>query len=438
MTRLPAVLARSVLAAAIVVSVALVVGPSKSPRPVGPVRLSDFQVDDLHMVSASLGWAVDGITGDVLHTAGSAESWQVVDPPGKPPLGYLSAPVFFLGEARAWAAMAGSGPSEIAVARTSDGGSRWTRGPSLDPLSGMDSGLPAGDSMIVGTVTLDFATAQAGWLAVGLGEESTAGQPRTGTGTGLVLYRTTDGGAEWSTEVRFTPLTRQQAGLGSGCASPGIVFTSPTRGWDTGTCLEQTSDGGLTWQKVAPPAPPGVSTAQWRRRACGSQASFASVRVGWLALECSIPTAAGGTAQVQVVYQTSDGGAEWVPREVPVRWPSLPPTYDTPGGPDLGGRAWLLGVTARQLRDARPGTLSQELYETADGGARWRLVDPALPADSVDFVSAQLGFAVRACFGAVVGCSTPLLLETEDGGVSWVQLHPLLVRGRLASPLPYL
>ena len=106
---------------AIAVSVAQVKGPSTAPRVVVPGRLSDFQVDDLHMVSASAGWAVDGVTGDALHTAGSVESWRVVDPPGKPPLGYLSASVFFLGEERAWAVMAGNGRSEVAVARTSGG-----------------------------------------------------------------------------------------------------------------------------------------------------------------------------------------------------------------------------------------------------------------------------------------------------------------------------
>ncbi|MHB8332433.1 MAG: hypothetical protein ACYDEA_09600, partial [Candidatus Dormibacteria bacterium] len=149
MIRLRAVLTSLVVILAIVLSVAQVKGPSTAPRVVVPVRLSDFQVDDLHMVSASVGWAVDGVTGDILHTAGSVESWRVVDPPGKPPLGYLSASAFFLGGEHAWAVMAGNGRSEVAVARTSDGGSRWITGPSLDPMSGMDSGLPAGDSMTV-------------------------------------------------------------------------------------------------------------------------------------------------------------------------------------------------------------------------------------------------------------------------------------------------
>ncbi|MHB8314055.1 MAG: beta propeller repeat protein, partial [Candidatus Dormibacteria bacterium] len=119
-------------------------------------------------------------------------------------------------------------------------------------------------------------------------------------------------------------------------------------------------------------------------------------------------------------------------------WPQLPPTYTTPDGPRLGARAWLLGATAQELRTAGPGTLSQALYESVDGGAHWTLVDSALPASSVDFVSARSGFAVRPCFGAVIGCSNPLLLETVDGGVNWVQLHPRLSSGRLRSPLPYM
>lgn len=438
MIRLRAGLTSLVVVLAVALSVAQVKGPSTAPRVVVPVRLSDFQVDDLHMVSASVGWAVDGVTGDVLHTAGSVESWRAVDPPGKPPLGYLSPSVFFLGGEHAWAVMAGNGRSEVAVARTTDGGSQWITGPSLDPMSGMDAGLAAGDSMTVDTVTLDFVTSRDGWLAVGLGEEWNAAQGRAGTGTGLVLYRTTDGGAQWSTELRFTAFTTQQAGLSSGCASPEILFTSPTRGWETGACVEQTRDGGITWQKVDPPRPPDISAARWRRRSCSStQPSFASARVGWLALECVIPSRAGGMADLQVAYQTSDAGAEWVPRQLPVRWPQLPPTYGTLDGPHLGTRAWLLGATAQQLRNAGPGTVSQSLYQSVDGGAHWRLVDPALPASSVDFVSAQFGFAVRACFGAAVGCTNPMLLQTIDGGVNWVQLHPHLLSGRLGPPLPY-
>ena len=128
---------------------------------------------------------------------------------------------------------------------------------------------------------------------------------------------------------------------------------------------------------------------------------------------------------------------EWIPRQLPVRWPQLPPTYGTLDGPHLGTRAWLLGATAQEVRNAGPGTLSQALYQSVDGGAHWTLVDPALPASSVDFVSAQFGFAVRACFGAAVGCTNPMLLQTIDGGVNWVQLHPHLVSGRLGSQLPY-
>ena len=70
-------------------------GPSGPPPVERAARLANFQIDHLHMVSARVGWAVDGVTGDPLHTVGNADSWEVVDPPGSPPTGYLSVPAFF-------------------------------------------------------------------------------------------------------------------------------------------------------------------------------------------------------------------------------------------------------------------------------------------------------------------------------------------------------
>ena len=434
MTRVGGVL---VLAAAVVASVAPTGGPPAPPRSIPSPRLADFQVDDLHMVSTRVGWAVDGVTGDVLHTVGDASVWRVADPPGKPPIGYLALPVAFFGGRHAWAVIAGSGPSQIAVARTADGGSRWTRGPSLDPLGGMEAGLPPGDLMIISIVSLDFVTPQEGWLAVSLSEEATSDQGIAGTGVGLVLYRTTDGGAAWSTELRFTPFTLQESGLSSGCASSQIEFTSPSQGWAPGSCLEMTQDGGVTWRSVFLPPPTGISIQRWRGSSCGSSPpSFATAGTGWLALDCAVPGAAGERRDVQVLYHTSDAGLRWIPRQPPGRWPQLPPIYTTPDVHDLGARAWLLGATASAFNSGGPGATFAALYETANGGASWDLVNPALPASAIDFVSPGAGFAVRACFGGVA-CASPMLLATRNGGVSWSRLHPHLVSGRLASAIPF-
>ncbi len=425
------------MAAAVVVSVGPAAGPPTTPLAIASTGAVGFQVDDLHMVTTTVGWAVDGVTGDVLHTAGSADSWRVADPPGRPPPGYLVPPVAFFGGRHAWAVMAGSGSSQIAVVRTADGGIRWTWGPSLEPLSGMDAGLPAGSTMAVSIVSLDFPTSQDGWLAVSLSEEAAPGEGLAGTGTGLVLYRTTDGGTAWSTELRFSPFTLHQGGLNSGCASSQIEFSSPSLGWAAGACLEQTRDGGVTWRSVSLPTPDGISAQRWLGSSCSSSPpSFTSASTGWLALDCAVPTAAGERRDVQVLYQTSDAGLRWVPRQPPGRWPQLPPKYTTPDGHDLGARAWLLGAAAPAFSGGGPGANLEALYETTDGGARWALVNPGLPASAVDFVSGSAGFAYRGCFGGVA-CARPMLLETESGGVGWIQLHPRLVSGRLGSPLPY-
>jgi photosystem II stability/assembly factor-like uncharacterized protein len=394
------------------------------------------------MVSGQAGWAVDMATGDILHTAGSASSWRTVDPPGRPPANNAVDATFFLGRDHAWAVVGGPASAEdsdLAVARTTDGGRTWETGPTLAPMTGMEQGLPSGDSTSGGEIALDFVNDQDGWLGVGFGETSVGPAPLiAGTGHGLVLYHTTDGGATWSVQLRFTLFTRKTGGLPANCASADVVFTTPLRGWETGGCVALTQNAGLTWRKVPLAKPMGVASKQWRRRTCTSSTpSFASGEVGWLALVCSIPTTTGKPRGVQLAYQTSDGGAHWTARAMPVAWPDLPPSYANPDVPSLGVRAWLLGVTEEQLKRSMPGSISNRLFETTDAGRIWTLLDPGLKASSVDFVSARTGFATQACWGAARGCSDPMLWVTHDAGQSWTQLHPRLVSGRLSASIPY-
>ena len=172
-----------------VVSVGPAAGPPTTPLAIASAGSVSFQVDDLHLVTTTAGWAADGVTGDILHTAGSADAWRVADPPGGPPPGYLVQPVAFFAGRHAWAVIADSGSSQLAVVRTADGGSRWNWRPSLEPLSGMDAGLPAGSTMAVSIVSLDFPNSQDGWLAVSLSAESTRAEGLAGTRTGLVVRR---------------------------------------------------------------------------------------------------------------------------------------------------------------------------------------------------------------------------------------------------------
>jgi photosystem II stability/assembly factor-like uncharacterized protein len=395
------------------------------------------------MVSAQAGWGVDMATGDILHTDGTASSWRIVDPPGRPPANNAVKPVFFLGGKHAWAVVGGSSSgdsTDLAVARTTNAGGTWEVGPTLAPMTGMDLDLPSGDSMSGGELGLDFVNDQDGWLGVGFNElslGSSAPYP-AGTGQGLVLYHTTDGGVAWSVQLRFTPFTRRAQGLPAACALADVVFTSPLRGWETGECVALTQNGGLTWRKVTMAKPLAVAPSQWRRRECGSSPpSFASATVGWLALDCTIRGTNGKPQELELAYQTSDGGARWTNRAMPLAWPDLPPSYANPDGPSLGVRAWLLGVTAEQVKHSIPGSISNRLFETTDAGKRWTLLDPGLKAGSVDFVSTRTGFATQACWGAALGCSDPKLWVTHDAGRSWTLLHPRLVSGKLSAYIPY-
>jgi photosystem II stability/assembly factor-like uncharacterized protein len=271
MSRLRAALRVAALLVVATATAGLVIGSPGARELPPPAHASALQVDDLHMVSAQAGWGVDMATGDILHTDGSASGWRIVDPPGRPPANNAVEPVFFLGRQHAWAVVggpssgAGAG-ADLAVARTTNAGRTWEVGPTLAPMTGMDLDLPSGDSMSGGEVALDFVNDQDGWLGIGFNElsvGSSAPYP-AGTGQGLVLYHTTDGGAAWSVQLRFTPFTKTAQGLPAACALADVAFTSPLRGWETGECVALTQNGGLTWRKVTLAKPLAVGSSQWR------------------------------------------------------------------------------------------------------------------------------------------------------------------------------
>jgi len=369
----------------------------------------------------------------------------VVDPPGRSTFGAALDSFFFLGSLDAWAVVHlgssdGAG-NTLAVVRTTNGGRSWRRGPTLAPLADLGRGLPPHHQMEPGPASLWFVNPTDGWLTVSAGEAGTGPPPLVGTGRGMVLYHTTDGGTHWLQELRFTVFTRSAGGLPATCGTPAPVFTTRSVGFAVGGCVAVTHSAGRTWSVVQMPRPPSATPAEWRRAQCnGPSPSFPTASVGWIGLECTWHTPAGRFRDVELSYETNDGGQIWALRPNPIYYPELPPTYTTPDTPGTAGRAWLLGTTFAQVHRHTPvvGAGSRRLFRSGDGGRQWTLVDSALPAQSLDFVSPTVGFASRGCFGASIGCTQPLLLETGNGGVTWTPIHPRLVAGHLHPLIPYM
>jgi photosystem II stability/assembly factor-like uncharacterized protein len=142
-----------------------------------------------------LGWVVGG-NGEILHTTDGV-NWT---PQSSGVNTALS--IDFVNANDGWA-VGGSGT----IIHTSDGGATWSL---------QTSGAPS-----TTLFSVDFVNPNNGWI-VG--------------GTGPTAFRTTNGGATWSSQATGNTLL-------------GVAFVDSNRGWavgDSGTVLH-TSNGGVSW-----------------------------------------------------------------------------------------------------------------------------------------------------------------------------------------------
>ncbi len=276
-------------------------------------RAAKFQ--QIHMVSATSGWAVVGVPdpyqspdlppdpvyagtfAHVLHTQDGGQTWVDVSPPT--PYGdsytmpYLPCDCFdngllkfaFLDDQHAWIANDQFGiPSNqiynlISVWATSDGGASWRLSEPLDAIA---------------VLQMDFLDAQHGWLMLG-------GQPQVTYYLELPssLYQTTDGGQHWQliaddgVNQHYNPLTDPISDPATGIIDAkhtGMAFDSKASGWITwspfdprfGT-LQHSTDGGVTWHNVDIPDDPHLP-GQYNSCLMTNAQTFAPGSVSFLAL----------------------------------------------------------------------------------------------------------------------------------------------------------
>ena len=211
------------------------------------------------------------------------------------------------------------------------------------------------------------------------------------------LYRTTDGGASWTSVA----LPRAQY-LDVG--SP--AFVDPRHGTlvarefaATGAVILSTSDGGTTWTR-RPIAWPALGDV-------GGVEMFDAQH--WLVLMASMLTPAGPTFD-----QTSDGGRTWRPLV-------LPRPAAVPAGEVAGGQLWAgppvrmlsatTAVTWQVYTDPSgvgPGWIA--FFVTHDAGGSWQQAGPIVPGGTV---------AILAADDWLVFSPTGLRAQTPDGGTTW-------------------
>jgi photosystem II stability/assembly factor-like uncharacterized protein len=274
----------------------------------------------------------------------------------------------------------GWGVTDTTVVRTNDGGVTWHQAG------------PSGIASLGYNATSNFLDAQHGWILA-----ADAKNPLAGT-----LYRTSDGGANWSSfSVPF----------GSG----DLHFLDASKGWimeglgaaagSMAVAIYQTTDGGATWTKSFANDPnsqqnePGILP-------------FGGLKDGLTPLDMQTAFIGGVTYTPGIIYlyKTSDGGRTWnqISIQVPVGYEQA--QFETVGPTFVSAKDAYLPVHA----SSQFGVMLA-VYVSHDGGSTWVLTPTLIPqGGSMNFVSPTDGF---------VWNSTAFYV-THDGAQTWKTVTP--------------
>lgn len=280
--------------------------------------------------------------------------------------------VLFIGVAAVSNQVAWLSGSRGTWARTQDGGRTWQTG------------------VVPGTDSLQFrdvhaVDANTAWvLSIGNGEDSR-------------IYHTQDGGLTWVEQYRNTDPKAFYDCFAFWDARRAVVVSDAV---DGNLMMRRTDDGGSTWTLVE-----GLPAA------AAGEGHFASSGTCLVAMGSQHAWFGSGAGMVARVGRTTDGGQTWTVVNTPIIQdsPSAGITslafFDTLHGLALGGEL------------SRPEGMTDNVAETADGGATWRLV--GRPA----FSGAIYGSAVVPGRDKTVIAVGPRgAAWTSDAGQTWQAL----------------
>lgn len=303
-----------------------------------------------------------------------------------------------------------------ALLKTTDGGLTWNAvTPNLTAQAGQ--------------ATATVLNTQTAWEAVAITHHQS---------TGIMVYRTVDGGHQWSA----FPMTGQLAYAPGGQVPQSLTFVNAMDGWlttrivqaQTGSTLPgglyRTQDGGQTWKLVSTGVAPGLVSFQ--------NLYFLSNQIGFTtAVQLSTGVNAGiPDPSTEQLYRTTDGGTTWTPVSLPLGANNngvvgttgtgggttagvtlYPPTFFKDGTGLLPVVKQESGLQGGSVNGGDSGVLN--LYLTHDSGATWTLASEFRMAFvqghlATDFMSPGVGFMAW----------NGMLISTTNGWVS-VQRHTL-------------
>ncbi len=229
--------------------------------------------------------------------------------------------------------------------KTTNGGTSWEK---------LNSGLTLSTNQYVHFKNAFFWDNNFGWV-VGYSGFTTGGNIQG------VILKTTDGGNTWSSQLLGTFLTS-------------VTFTTQQKGWIVGAqgSIFITLDGGTTWN---------------------NQTSGTSNLLYDIAFKNEND---GITVGIGTVLTTSDGGVNWVKKEV-----SSSTLYSV--SYLSSGTAFIAG--------------GGKLYKSNDNGTNWSIQNDSIPfgVDRLFFNSSLKGW-YSASQGEGIG-----IAKTTDGGVTWIK-----------------
>jgi len=226
-----------------------------------------------------------------------------------------------------------------------------------------------------------------------------------GAGAGsnwVAIYATSDGGATWEQRFSHQPGTAEGVGdLPAGGIKSGMTFRDTAHGWVTGTVytdnflyLYDSADGGKTWNHQPGPVPTDFGTV------------FVTTSPPAFFGENGImPAVLSSNVTNLVIYTSADGGATWTPAPAPVANAGRGEWVDFVSPTD--GFAWATGRFA----------------VTHDGAHSWDTVTPSVAFgdnfSSMDFVNTSTGWVLT-----MDANSHTSFYKTTDGGNNWTTLIP--------------
>jgi len=329
---------------------------------------------DIHFVSELNGW---GITDtQLVRTNDGGITWYNVTPPDVTSAGY-NAHNFILNNEHVWLQITDFAKSLTSsdVYRTNDGGLTWTK-----------STVPFGSGRLM------FLDENNGWAFSDLG---------AGAGSNAVaVFQTTDGGTTWKQTYTNDP-NDPNAGtsLPLGGLKSGLTPLNMQTAWVSGVTysdgavyLYRTDDGGANWSQVTTLAlPPAGQTTQVSFdpvQVVTSTNAFVTVRIpsDETKLAVYVSNDAGNTWSLTPVLIPNGGSADflsaveaviyngeqfYVTHDAARTWSIIPPAVAF--GETFAMMDFVNSATGWVITDSND---HRSLYRTNDGGATWSPVIP--------------------------------------------------------------